>query len=191
MTPIRLWLRPTVLVGAVSAVVGVMLIVAPSTLSAVRGVFGRPAAPHVSANGAIAPDTPIPTLTAGQRGAAKTLLARDPALKAIVRADRYTIARMGSWTGERGQLLGAAAVLKLATPLHGLRAWPLMRYDHTEKTTPPYRTRAEQLVVRNATEIDTLVDLRTGRVVSLQPGGDGVRVAPGRDVASLRPAGDN
>jgi hypothetical protein len=169
-------------------VVGVMLIVAPSTLSAVRGVFGRPAAPHVSTNGAIAPDTPIRALTSAQRGSAGAVLAHDPALRAIVRADRYRVARIGPWTGERGQLLGAAAVLKLATPLHGQRAWPLMRYDHTEKSSPPYRVRVEHLVVREATEIDALIDLRTGTVASLQPGGDGARVAPGRDVAPLRPA---
>jgi hypothetical protein len=191
MRELRAWLRPSALVGAMSAVIGVMLIVAPSTLSAVRGVFGRPAAPRVSAKGAIAPDTPIPTLTAGQRGGARAVLARDPALRAIVRADRYRISRIGPWTGERGQLLGAAVLLKLATPLRGQRAWPLMRYDHTEKSTPPYRVRVERLVVGDATEIDALVDLRTGKVVSLQPGGDAVRVAPGRDVVSLRPAGDN
>src|SRR5690349_20603962 len=99
-----------------------MLIVAPSTLSAVRGVFGRPAGPRVSARGAIAPDTPIPTLTAGQRGSARAVIARDPALRAIVRADGYSISRIGPWTGEKGQLLGAAVLLKLATPLNGRRA---------------------------------------------------------------------
>jgi hypothetical protein len=191
MTELRAWLRPSVLAGAVSAVVGVMLIVAPNTLSAVRGVFGRPAGPHVSARGAIAPDTPIPTLTAGQRGSARAVLARDPALSAIVGTDGYRISRIGPWTGEKGQVLGAAVLLKLATPLDGQRAWPLMRYDHTERSTPPYRVRVERLVVQNATEIDALVDLRTGAVVSLQPGGDAVRVAPGRGVVSLRPAGED
>jgi len=178
------------LVGAVSAILGVVLFFAPGTLSAVRGVFDSPSAPQVSAGDAIPPDTPIPSLSDDQKSQATALLAHDPGLRAILGAGRYTISDLGPWTDDQGEILGAAALLRLETPLNGERAWPLIRFVHGTVTKPPYRTRVQHLIVRNATEIDALVDLTTGKVVSLQPDGDAVGVAPGPDVVPLPSAGD-
>jgi hypothetical protein len=178
------------LVGAVCVVVGAVLITAPTTLSAVRGIFDAPDPPQASAEDAIPSDNAISTLSADQRMATAEVLARSPALKAILNGNGYSISEVGPWTDEQGQLLGAAVQLRLENPLSGARAWPLIRYDHSERTTPPYRGRVEHLIVRDATEIDALVDLNSGAVASLQPGGEGVSVAPGPDVVPLPSAGD-
>jgi len=176
--------------GVAFAAMGLILLAAPGTLGAVKSMFDAPTPPEVSASDAIPPDTPIPSLSSDQQNAASALLARDPSLRGILGANRYTISELGPWTGEQGQLLGAAAVLELEKPLSSERAWPLIRYDHQETSTPPYRARIEHMIVRNATQVDALVDFNSGKVVSLQPGGEGVTVAPGSDVVARPSAGD-
>jgi hypothetical protein len=178
-------------VAAVCVVVGVILLAAPTTLSAVRGILDSPDPPQVSAQDPVPADTPMPTLSDGQQRAASELIARDSALRAILGGgNRYTMSELGPWTDEQGRLIGAAAVLTLEQPVRGERAWPLIRYDRSERTSPPYRGRVEHLTVQNATEIDALVDLDSGAVVSLQPAGERVGVAPGSDVVALPSAGD-
>lgn len=172
------------------AMTGLALLVAPGTLGALRAVIGAPAAPSIQGANAIAPDEAVPTLDAGEQKLATSLLAADDSVGRVLGGIGFQVSQLGPWTGRRGRLVGAAAVLTLDRPLTGERAWPLIRYDHTEQTTPPYRSRVEHLDVRNATQIDVLIDFHTRRVVSLQPDGPSLSVARGSDVVSLPRNGD-
>lgn len=136
------------------------------------------------------PRHPIPTLTPEQQAKAKELFANDLRAQTLFRGHEYVVGRLGPWLGTGGaRLIGVLMDVSLRQPATIEGDWPLITYDDTETTSPPYREDTVRMTVRGALKFHVLVDLQRERLVSINPfQPQEIILAPGSN-APRRPPG--
>jgi hypothetical protein len=133
------------------------------------------------------PSPALPAMTDADKAQAISILARDPSARGLLRGRAYTIEKIGPWTTLDHKKLGVSMMLKLDRPnAFALTNWPLMKYDETERSSPPFRTVLVPLSAKNVTELSVQVDLTQGRLAGLEPSGAGASITPGPGVVATR-----
>jgi photosystem II stability/assembly factor-like uncharacterized protein len=131
---------------------------------------------------ALTSDTPVPdlTLSDSQVTTAKQVLAADPRFASILSAagtDVSTVmpsVAMNSWSNENGtQLLGAFLYVPLPATATIDTDWPLMHYDESEVSSPPWTTGTLHFTASNVTALLVTVELGSNNtVLEIQPDAD-------------------
>jgi Concanavalin A-like lectin/glucanases superfamily len=112
-----------------------------------------------------------PTLTEAQRTQALNIVTSDPRFSAVIGSTSYSVTSTSAWTKLSGGLLGAEVDVDWATPQSINYAWPDIRYDDSEASTPPYTELTDSETYSDVTGLRILVDLNRGVMVSMQPDG--------------------
>jgi hypothetical protein len=177
--------------GYALAVVGAALLLSPAggaIASLARQAVGDPPKPIAGPGD---PSPALPVMTEEDRAQAVAVLAQDPMARGFLRGP-YTIEKIGPWMTLDHEKLGVSMILKLDRPHDfGLVKWPLMNYDQTERSSPPFRTDLVPLTASNVTELAVQVDLVRDRLAGIEPSGNGVRITPGPGVVpTTRPHSD-
>jgi hypothetical protein len=117
-----------------------------------------------------------PTLTAQQVTQAQNILQGDSRFLNIVGSTSYTITSTNAWVRQgTGANIGALMEVTLPAPQAFTDVvWPSVTYDDSETSNPPYTTGTYQETFTEVTELDALVDLNSGQLVSINPGGAAV-----------------
>jgi hypothetical protein len=117
-----------------------------------------------------------PALTASQIAAAKRLLATDPRFATILAAAGTGVSAVmrtvaaNSWTNNDGsQLLGASMYVHLPRKSTIATDWPVMNYDQSERSCPPYTTRTLHFRASHVAGLMVTVDVARRAVVEIQP----------------------
>jgi hypothetical protein len=155
-----------VLVGA-----GALLAFSPvgSAVEAhVEAAFADPIAPIP---GPALPGPEPPQLSADEMARALDIARNDVAVKSLLAGRAYSPGKIGPWTTYRGAKIGAVMLLSLHEPAtYAMREWPLLVYDESERSTPPYRQKSVRLQASNVRELMVWVDLNRSRIVGVDPG---------------------
>lgn|SRR5919109_1651197 len=170
--------RRRTFVGLALGVVGAALLLSPAG-GALAGLAAGGDPPKPTAGPGM-PSPALPSMTDADKAQALSILARDPSAAPFLRGRAYTIEKIGPWSTFDRQKLGVSMILKLDRPAaFALSKWPLMKYDETEKSAPPFRTELVPLAAENVTEFAVQVDLTRNRLAGLEPGGRGATITPG------------
>lgn len=113
----------------------------------------------------------VPELTPEERTRALAIATSDPRLHSLLDGRQYAVDAIGPWTtfGYR-QILGAGIRLVLAEPAVFDLDWPVVEYDETEATNPPYRLGTMNSAADNVRRLEIRVDLQHNRLVGIHPG---------------------
>jgi hypothetical protein len=133
--------------------------------------------PAVPTKGASVPlSAPLPTLSSAQHDIARLAVRTDAKLAAILGSNQaYEIARIGPWTTVKNpSLLGAVVEIELSRPLATTANFPLLAYDESEQSSPPYRINVRALRVESAPTLSLLVEFGSNTVIAIRPVGDSV-----------------
>jgi len=123
----------------------------------------------------------ITPLTSAQIQTAKSIIARDTTMAAIIRGQQPASYMVDTWTHMKDNgLIGAVARITLPVPVTYKGALPTIAYDRSEKTLPYYRTDLIRWSITGATTLVISVDLNTRRVA-------GIHFGPEAEVESLDP----
>jgi hypothetical protein len=91
----------------------------------------------------------------------------DPRLIEVVGGRPYSVALDGVWLGETDDPIGIELTVSWTDPATLEYNWPLVDFGSI-----PYGEGTLQFTSTNVTELDVLVDLARGALVSMEPGGD-------------------
>jgi hypothetical protein len=121
---------------------------------------------------ASAPETP--TLSDQQRSQARSIMAADPTLSAVLAGVQSQEIEIGPWTEASAvsgaeTLVGASVILELG----GASDWPMSNWPQASYTpgSPAYAATVERFAVDDATELIVDIDLRTSRLIGIAPMG--------------------
>ena len=166
--------RPFVDAGVLAAI-GLITVIA---LGCGRALAGRPGAgvpspPPPRLVGTPAPAPAIPTLTQEQVARAQEIFANDPRTARLLGGHPYVVEHVAPWLNASNEIIGAWLSVSLTTPIDVEGEWPLINYDETEETEPPYEEVTVRRIVRGLQRVYVLVDLQREKVVSIDyaPGG--------------------
>ncbi|HEU0024625.1 MAG TPA: hypothetical protein VFQ12_08340 [Thermoleophilaceae bacterium] len=129
-----------------------------------------------------------PKLSAAQRERVRSLLRGDEELGGILKGNPVEIAQMGPWSGAAHEFIGASAIVRISEPL----SFPMMNWPVVDADPPgdaPYEEHELELRAENVTELVVNVDLRSERVVGIDPGGEDAKLTPGESVELEEPSG--
>jgi hypothetical protein len=117
----------------------------------------------------VIPPAERPNLSAEQEARARRLTLDDPRVSEILAGRGYGVGPIAAWhTAKDLRLIGAVVVLTLDEPLTLRYDWPIVAYDETEESFPPYEEGLMRITIRDATQIAIHVDLNQDRVVGIQ-----------------------
>lgn len=115
--------------------------------------------------------TPLPELSSDEVGKAESLVANDRVLKDLTAVTPFSVSQVGVWHIIKDpRKLGAVLELTSSAPVTLTGMWPVMHYDKTETTTPPYTVSEIPMTVANVSSLLVAVDLDRSVIVSIQPG---------------------
>lgn len=113
-----------------------------------------------------------PQLTDEERTRAIAIATGDARFTSVVGGRPYEVTAAGAWLTVLNETkMGATLSVKWAEPATITYAWPVIDYDSSETTSPPYTEGTESLTATNLTQLDILVDLQRGVMVAMEPGG--------------------
>src|SRR5215207_7049124 len=115
------------------------------------------------------PGPPNPELTPAQQQHSLDLVAQDQNVNQILGDTPYEVALIGPSGGDDGgPITGAAMQLRLSDSTSvDMQAWPTVDFRPAE--VPPYTERQVVMAATELREVQILVDLNSGEVVSVDP----------------------
>lgn len=159
--------RRLVLLGALATLAVTTAVVAFPTVAARQGISH--VTPQVLDEGLPKPN--IPELTEDDRAKALSTATNNPVVAQLLAGREYSIESIGVWHTTRGlQNIGAFIIFSLAQPAELELDWPVIEYDQTELTTPPYQEGTRHYLAKGVKRLVVMVDLQRGQVVSVAPG---------------------
>ena len=159
--------RRLALLGALATLAGTAAVAAFPALAARQGISH--VTPQVLDEGLPKPN--IPELTVDDRAKAISTATNNPVVVQILADRKYSIESVGVWHTSRGlQKIGASVIHSLAQPADLELGWPVIEYDRTEITTPPYQQGTRHYLAKGVKRLVVMVDLQRGQVVSVAPG---------------------
>jgi len=136
----------------------------------------------------------LPTLSAAQEARAAAIALAHPAVSSLVSGKPVSTLIVPWMTRKDSTLLGAGIEFTWNKPVEVSGTWPAIYYDETEQINPPYVASSAVVSAGNVTGVHASVDLRSGRLVRLEPmpGSQVTRYeADPRDRAGLPPQPQN
>ncbi len=116
-----------------------------------------------------APQVEIPQLTEDEENLIVEIAELDPRVQAVLAGNAYSIEAVSVWhTEETLQKIGGGVIFEFAEPVEVTMEWPGFRFEDTVAGTYVETTRHYR--ASNVTQLNVLVDLRTGTVASIGPG---------------------
>jgi hypothetical protein len=108
-----------------------------------------------------------PQVDGSQKAAAALLASRHDFLRDLLKGRDYQVVSEGAWHGFDDQLLGVAQLIRFSEPQDvDARRWPQIQYNPNNDTYRPFDS---LFTVTGLTEIQVLIDLRSQRVVAVNP----------------------
>lgn len=162
-------------IAGLATIIAVSIILGGFVL-AQRGGNGDPSDPSrlepVRAVGSAIPGPAPLILTEEEVARAEEVFANDPKAKALLAGRPYTIGKVMLWSTGAREKIGVQMDIIFPGQIVIKGEWPGIRYGETEGSTKPYEEAIIKATVRVA-KLEVLVDLVRGRVVNINPGGDG------------------
>jgi len=126
------------------------------------------------------------TLTDGEVASASSTAQTDPVVRALIGSRATSVSNVMPWTAPNGAVIGAELTLSWNDPASIEGDWPILQMTGDGST---YETQLTHETATNVFQLDLLVDLGSGRVVSVEPSGDGsfTNQPSAQQLALLRP----
>lgn len=118
--------------------------------------------------GGPAEQSQAPRISQAQINRADALASSHQFTRELLSGNDYTVVADGPWHAVNSdEVLGVARLIRFAQPLSfGQRRWPQIQYNTRDDT---YRPFSAEFAVQGLQEVSLLVDLRSDRVVAVNP----------------------
>lgn len=170
-------------VAGVAIVVGLLVAtgIADAAVGAVLGrVDGDPSRP-IAVGEPLSEDGPRSDLTSEERASATEIVNKSDLVRDALHGEAFGVSDMAVWSSPTGEVAGVVAQLSLEKPIDSAGPWYLVEYPDgpaalsgAEKRPVTaesdfYSVRQWSFEAKNLLSVAIYVDLRTGRVVAVDP----------------------